>query len=94
MDENEELLQAKKLLTRLVNAVGDCEDTNAVLAIAKDAAILLDDGSDLKYYRDEINTMMIMNLRAVTAAEYLLKHFDEVYAPKPEQAKRKSKAKK
>jgi DNA-binding LytR/AlgR family response regulator len=83
----------KELLRRLVSAVGDCEDTDAVLAIAKDAAILLGDGDEIKYFREELNTLRLCLYRGATAAEYLIERFDQIYA-KPVKAPKKPAKKK
>jgi len=71
------------LLRRLINAVGDCEDTQAILDICKEAEELLE-AVDIESYRKELETFQFAALRATTAAEHLLKDFDKRF-PKNDQ---------
>jgi len=70
------------LLKRLVKAVGDCEDTDAILSIAKEAEELLKEKNDIEYYRNELILLQAMSLRAASAGEYLLAEFDKRFPNK------------
>ena len=64
-----------ELLQRLVNAVGDCEDTEAVLAITRDATILLKEGDRLdaeEQKRLELDALVCEAHGCLTAAQELM----------------------
>ena len=70
-------MKERDLLQRLVRAVGDCEDTDAILQITKEASELLKENNNIEYYRSELIAFQATALRAVTASEYLLKDFNK-----------------
>ena len=64
----------KDLVQELVDAVGDCEDTDIVLDIAKRATEIFNQEKkkeETEYFDKELEVLHISLLRATTAIEYI-----------------------
>ena len=72
----------RDLLKRLINAVGNCEDTQAILGITEEAQCIFDAEANIKYYREELVVGKAAMLRAIVAIEYLLENFEQRFPEK------------